>query len=90
MLQTVMTLQEAYAKALLVDRAALAAAQADGDVLAGNRILTDAYATDVRPVCAKVREELGGEADPIAAFRAGGYAERAAEERRHGTAAAWL
>jgi L-rhamnose isomerase/sugar isomerase len=90
MLQTVMTLQEAYAKALLVDRAALTAAQADGDVLAGNRILTDAYATDVRPLCAKVREELGGEADPIAAFRAGGYAERAAEERRHGTAAAWL
>jgi L-rhamnose isomerase / sugar isomerase len=90
MLQTVMNLQEAYAKALLVDRTALAAAQAGGDVLAGNRILADAYATDVRPLCAKVRQELGGEADPIAAFRAGGYAERAAEERREGTAAAWL
>jgi L-rhamnose isomerase / sugar isomerase len=90
MLQTVLNLQEAYAKALLVDRPALAAAQAGGDVLAGNRILADAYATDVRPVCATVREELGAEADPIAAFRAGGYAERVAEERRHGTAAAWL
>jgi len=90
MLQTVMNLQEAYAKALFVDRTALAAAQAGGDVLAGNRILADAYATDVRPLCANVRQELGGEADPIAAFRAGGYAERAAEERREGTAAAWL
>jgi L-rhamnose isomerase/sugar isomerase len=90
MLQTVMNLQEAYAKALLVDRTALAAAQSGGDVLAGNRILADAYATDVRPLCAQVRQELGGEADPIAAFRAGGYAERVAEERRHGTAAAWL
>jgi L-rhamnose isomerase/sugar isomerase len=90
MLQTVMNLQEAYAKALLVDRTALAAAQAGGDVLAGNRILADAFSTDVRPLCAQVRRELGGEADPIAAFRAGGYAERAAEERREGTAAAWL
>ena len=39
-----MNLQEAYAKALLVDRAALERAQADGDVLGANRILVDAYA----------------------------------------------
>ena len=90
MIQTVLNLQEAYAKALLVDRAELERAQAEGDVLAANRILVDAYATDVRPLCAKVREDLGAAADPIAAFRAGGYAERVAEARRHGKAAAWL
>jgi L-rhamnose isomerase/sugar isomerase len=90
MIQTVVNLQESYAKALLVDRVALELAQSDGDILAANRILVDAYSTDVRPLCAKVREELGAAADPIAAFRAGGYAERVAQARQHGTAAAWL
>jgi L-rhamnose isomerase/sugar isomerase len=90
MIQTVMNLQESYAKALLVDRAALERAQSEGDILGANRILVDAYNTDVRPLCAKVREELGAAADPIAAFRADGYADRVAQARQHGTAAAWL
>src|SRR4051794_7288362 len=90
MIQTVLNLQEAYAKALLVDRAALERAQGEGDVLAANRILVDAYSTDVRPLCAKVREDGGATADPIGDFRASGYVDRAAEARRHGTAAAWL
>src|SRR2546421_5939117 len=90
MIQTVVNLQEAYAKALLVDRAALEQAQAEGDVLAANRILLDAFSTDVRPLCAKAREELGASADPIAAFRSDGYAERVAQARLHGTAAAWI
>ena len=59
MIQSVMNLQEAYAKALLVDRAALERAQLAGDVLAANRMLLDAFATDVRPLCAKVRVDLG-------------------------------
>jgi L-rhamnose isomerase/sugar isomerase len=90
MIQTVMNLQESYAKALLVDRVALERAQGDGDILAANRILVDAYNTDVRPLCAKVREELGAAADPIASFRSDGYADRAAQARQHGSAAAWL
>jgi L-rhamnose isomerase/sugar isomerase len=90
MIQSVVNLQEAYAKALLVDRTALAAAQAEGDVLAANRILVDAFSTDVRPLCAKVREGLGAAADPIGAFRASGYAERVAQARAHGKAAAWI
>jgi L-rhamnose isomerase/sugar isomerase len=90
MIQTVMNLQESYAKALLVDRIALEQAQSDGDVLGANRILVDAYNTDVRPLCARVREELGAAADPIAAFRADGYTDRVAQARQHGTAAAWL
>jgi len=90
MIQTVVNLQESYAKALLVDRVALERAQSDGDILAANRVLVDAYNTDVRPLCAKVREGLGAAADPIAAFRADGYADRVAQARQHGTAAAWL
>jgi L-rhamnose isomerase / sugar isomerase len=89
MIQTVMNLQEAYAKALIVDRQRLEMAQAAGDVLEANRVLTDAFSTDVRPLCAKVRDELGASGDPIGAFRASGYAERVAQARAHGTAAAW-
>ena len=65
-------------------------AQLAGDMLAANRILVDAFNTDVRPLCASVRLELGASADPVAAFRAGGYAERVAQARFDGTAAAWL
>jgi L-rhamnose isomerase/sugar isomerase len=89
MIQTVMNLQEAYAKALIVDRAALEVAQCDGDVLAATRIVADAFSTDVRPLCAWVREHLGAAVDPIGAFRASGYTERIAAERAGGTAAAW-
>jgi L-rhamnose isomerase/sugar isomerase len=90
MLQTVLNLQEAYAKALLVDRHRLAEAQLNGDILQANRILVDAYSTDVRPLCARIREELGGAADPIQVHRSSGYTERIARGRAHGTAAAWI
>ena len=89
MLLSVMNLQEAYAKALLVDRPSLTEARHSGDVLGAHRILLDAYATDVRPLCATVRETLGGAADPISAFKASGYAERMAEERGEGAGAGW-
>jgi L-rhamnose isomerase/sugar isomerase len=58
-------------------------------VLGANRVLVDAFSTDVRPLCARVREQLGASADPIGAFRANGYTEQAAETRV-GKAAAWL
>lgn len=89
MILSVTNLQEAYAKALLVNREALREAQSAGDVLGGHRALLGAYSTDVRPLCAKVREDLGGSADPIAAFRASGYLERVAEERKEGAQAGW-
>ncbi len=85
MVLSVVNLQESYAKSLLIDRAALAQAQGDGDVLRGHELLLDAFNTDVRPLCAKVREELGAAADPIADLRASGYAERMARERGSNT-----
>jgi L-rhamnose isomerase / sugar isomerase len=89
MILSVMNLQEAYARALLVDRRALDEARRSGDVLGAHRVMLDAYATDVRPLCAKVREDLGAAGDPIAAFEQSGYAERVAGERAEGVGAGW-
>jgi L-rhamnose isomerase/sugar isomerase len=87
LVESVLHLQEAYAKALLINRPALARAQAEGDVLGANRIVMDAFWTDVRPLCAKVRSDLGADPDPIATHRASGYRERAAEARQGGASA---
>jgi L-rhamnose isomerase/sugar isomerase len=89
MILSVTNLQEAYAKALLVDRQTLDDARRSGDILGAHRTLLDAYATDVRPLCARVREEMGGAAEPIAAFEGSGYAERVAGERAEGVGAGW-
>src|SRR3954452_16606108 len=88
MVLSVVNLQEAYAKALLVDREALAAAQAAGDVLGGHEVLLDAYRTDVRELCARARAAAGAEEDPIAALRAGDYITRITSERGAGAALA--
>ena len=82
MVLSIVNLQEAYAKALLVDRQALADRQQQGDVLGGHELLLEAYVQDVRPLCAKVRAEAGAAADPVAELRAMGYAARAAATRR--------
>ena len=81
MIQSVINIQIAYAKSLLVDRVALREAQDAGDVLGAYRVLQTAYETDVRSLLADVRVRQGRNPDPIAAFRAGGYAERVARER---------
>jgi len=81
MIQSVLNVQTAYAKALLVDRPALRDAQESGDVLGAYRVLQAAYETDVRPLLAEFRVRQGLNPDPIKAFRASGYAERVADER---------
>ncbi|GAA3960019.1 L-rhamnose isomerase [Actinomadura viridis] len=88
-IRSVMNVQEATAKALLVDTAALRAAQGSGDVLGANAVFMDAYNTDVRPLLAELREEMGLDADPIAAYLASGYYEKVIEERKDGQAAGW-
>jgi L-rhamnose isomerase/sugar isomerase len=89
LIRTVMTLQEQWAKAQLVDRAELACRQAEGDILAANTLLKDAYDTDVRPLLARWRELRGLPADPFAAYAASGEAEARAEKRRGGVPARW-
>ena len=88
-IRSIMNVQEAVAKALLVDEDALAAAQRDGDVLGANGALMDAFATDVRPLLAGLREEQGLAPDPMRAFAASGYLETIAAERVGGAQAGW-
>ncbi|MFG3342048.1 L-rhamnose isomerase [Glycomyces sp. NPDC048151] len=88
-IRSVMNVQEATAKALLVDTEALAAAQRAGDVLGANAVLMDAYNTDVRPLLEELRAEQGLDVDPMAAYAASGYAEKIRAERQGGQAAGW-
>src|ERR671918_375036 len=81
MIQSVVNIQTAYAKALLVDGERLAKAQRAGDVLGAHRVLVEAFETDVRPLVARLRGGQGLDPDPVEAFRAGGHAERLARER---------
>ncbi|MET7975241.1 L-rhamnose isomerase [Streptomyces mirabilis] len=88
-IRSVMNVQEATAKALLVDGAALVDAQRTGDVLAANAVIMDAYNTDVRPLLGEVREELGLDADPVSAYRRSGWGEKIAADRVGGQQAGW-
>jgi L-rhamnose isomerase/sugar isomerase len=88
-IRSVMNVQEATAKALLVDRDALRAAQREGNVLEANAVLMDAYNTDVRPLLAEVRADAGLEEDPVAAYHRSGYQQRIEAERVGGTQAGW-
>lgn len=86
MIMSVLNCQEAFARALLIDRAALASAQAEGDVLGANRIVMDAFRTDVRPVLSRWRRRHNLPDDPLAAHRDGDYLR--AIRRDRGTASA--
>ena len=88
-IRSVLNVQEMTARALLVDTAALEAAQHAGDVLAANAVLMDAFYTDVRPALAEWRESRGLPADPLAAFAASGYQEKINADRQGGHQAGW-
>ena len=81
MIQTVTTVQELFAKALLVDLDRLDAARASDDIVAAEECLKSAFATDVRGELAAWRASRGLPGDPLAAHRASGYAARAAAAR---------
>ena len=82
MIQSVLNIQTAYARALLVDRKVLSAAQAAGDTVMAEEALRDAWDTDVRPLLAQVRIDLGAAANPLAAYRSSGYFEGIARDRQ--------
>jgi L-rhamnose isomerase/sugar isomerase len=88
-IRSVMNVQEATAKALLVDREELAALQRAGDVLGANGLFQDAFFTDVRPLLAEMRDEMGLDPDPIGAYQRSGYQKKIETERVGGTAAGW-
>ncbi|MEP5338760.1 MAG: sugar isomerase [Algibacter sp.] len=69
LIQSLEAIQEAYAKALLIDQVALRAAQIDNDVTKCQEILQGAYRTDVRPLIERARVQTGGAVCPISAYR---------------------
>lgn len=85
MILSVLNCQEAYARSLVVPRQKWADAQANGDVMGAHEILNDAYKTDVRPLLAQVRQEMGVPENPLAAYRASGYEEKIAAARGKAT-----
>ena len=79
---SVMNIQTSYTKALIVDRASLREAQMNNDIILCNKILMDAFNTDVEPLIAEARLEIGlDDIDPIRNYRNGGWAEKIASER---------
>lgn len=88
-IRSIMNVQEAVAKAVLVDQVALKAAQVCGDVLAAHDVLMDAYKTDVRPLLHEWREENGIDPEPMKAYAASGYSAKIATERVGGQQAGW-
>jgi L-rhamnose isomerase / sugar isomerase len=88
-IRSVLNVQEATAKALLIDTAGLATAQRAGDVLGANAVFMDAYDTDVRPMLAGLRTDMGLDPDPVAAYHRSGYGEKIVADRVGGTPASW-
>ena len=82
MIQSVLNIQTAFARALLVDLEALTAAQSEADTVMAEEVLRAAWDTDVRPLLARVRIDLGAAADPLAAYRESGYFEQIAQQRQ--------
>ena len=88
-IRSVLNVQEMTARALLVDRAGLAEAEAAGDVLAANGVLMDAFYTDVRPQLAEWRAGRSLPADPMGAYLTSGYGDAIVADRTGGTQAGW-
>jgi L-rhamnose isomerase / sugar isomerase len=88
-IRSVMNVQEATAKAILVDQTALFSAQEAGDVLGAHGVLMDAYNTDVRPLLAELRSEMGLDPDPLGAYGRSDHAQRIIEQRDSGRGAGW-
>jgi L-rhamnose isomerase/sugar isomerase len=88
-IRSITNVQEAVAKALLVDADALKRAQLAGDVLGANDVLMNAYNTDVRDLLGELRSEMGLAPDPKVAYAKSGYAEKIAAERVGGAQAGW-
>ncbi len=81
MIQTVMTAQELYAKAALIDFPALSKAQQEQRLIDAENLYKDAFSTDVRPAVREWRRSKGLAEDPLAAFRSSGYMDRITRER---------
>jgi L-rhamnose isomerase / sugar isomerase len=83
MMSSAEAIASCYAKAIIVDRDALHAAQESNDTMMAFQALRRAYNVDVAPILAMARVEARGAIDVLAAYRASGYRDRKAQERKH-------
>ena len=81
MIQSVENIQKTYAKALIVDRKSMRKFQQDKDIIMAEKIITEAFETDIMPLLFKVREEMGLPLDPLKFFRGSGYLEKIQRQR---------
>jgi len=81
MIQSVENIQKTYAKALIVDRKSLRKFQQDEDIIMAEKIITEAFETDITPLLFKVRKEMGVPLDPLEFFRESGYLEKIQKQR---------
>ena len=81
LMSSAVEVQRAFVQANLVDRAALEQFQKENDVLQAAQTLKHAFRTDVSPILAMARLRSGAAIDPVAAFRASGFREKAAVAR---------
>ena len=82
MVQTVVTAQELFLKAALVDREKLAELQSETKTVDAEECLRSAFWTDVRPMLRDWRQSRGLPEDPLEALRESGYVGRIENERR--------
>jgi L-rhamnose isomerase/sugar isomerase len=80
-LHSVDALQVSLAKALVLDRQALAECQQERRIIPANRVFLDAFLTDVRPIVRMARLEKGLAPDPVLAYDASGYQQKIERER---------
>ena len=90
LIQSLEAIQEAFAKALLIDQDELKAAQLDNDVVKCQEILQGAYRTDVRPLIERARLNSGGVISPINAYRSLDVRNQLIKERGRDTVATGL
>jgi L-rhamnose isomerase/sugar isomerase len=81
MIQSAVNLQEAYAKALLVDRARLSEAQERNRIIDAEEVIRAAWTADVKPILEVARMKQGLDPDPLGAYRKSGYYEKTLRER---------
>jgi len=81
MIQTIMHIQSAYAKAMCIDRKKLHDAQLAKDVVTAEMCMQEAFSIDAEPLLKVVREEMGLDPNPLQAFRASGYWKKVSKER---------
>ncbi len=81
MVQSVVTAQELFARAALIDRKTLAQLQDECRLIEAEELFRDFFWTDVRPMVRAWRQSRGLPADPLEHLRQSGYVDRIAVAR---------